>query len=52
MSYLALLKLDSPIKLGSAETPVVPVCLPANNEQDFAGLVSTVAGKNYLKPWS
>ena len=42
---IALLRLDTPVNLGSTETPVVPVCLPANNNADFSGITATVAGK-------
>ena len=41
---IALIKLAEPIPLGGGDNTVRPVCLPANNENDFDGLVATTAG--------
>jgi len=42
---IALLKLTKPVPIGTPDSILVPVCLPANNDADFAGLNATVAGK-------
>ncbi|CAG7835866.1 unnamed protein product [Allacma fusca] len=39
---IALIKLESPVTL--SEEFIRPACLPANNENDFDGLVATAAG--------
>jgi len=40
---IALIKLDTPVRLGPG-SPLVPACLPANNDNDFNGQIATVAG--------
>jgi len=41
---IALIKLAEPIPLGGGDNTVRPVCLPANNDNDFDGLTATTAG--------
>jgi hypothetical protein len=41
---IALVRLAGRIDLTAGSGPTVPVCLPANNDNDFSGLSATVAG--------
>jgi len=45
---IALLKLKTPVPIGSPNTTIVPACLPANNDADFSGINATVSGWGLL----
>jgi len=42
---IALIRLQNPIKFDITRSPLIPACIPANNDNDFSTYTATVAGK-------